>query len=736
MEVQQVQFDVAILTVIGPELEAVQRALGVQDDRDRIREKGDLFWTAKAKSKFRKRHLRVLVHCLGEPGEPATAAAASKVIERFHPSFILLCGIAAGRRDKTKIGDVAVSIKGIVDHGTSVAIDGRTEPRIWAPAPPHAVKQMFHAFRWDEAAHSHLVLAVFPNGLVPPAGQEADYQKHVTTTPALHDCAVASADILLRDAEILERLSRTVHQGIRIGEMEAAGFVKGCENRHPMVPWLVVRGVSDFGDSFKNDAFHKLASCTAASFVKLFLETGFDVQLLQPSDPKASKPQPNAVLIKAEPSAVGGEALAKLRRLSDIGWNDAGLIEEGRPQEGTEIHLDELYVPRTVEKEILDVLLRPTQNDGPRTVFVIGDAGQGKTSLLWHLAKSLGEDNTQTVFFLKATNLLLTTEVAAPSGLTVNEIETAIALAASENKGCGVVLFLDTVDLQVRDGARRDALLAFLEILTDLGCQVVASCRPQEFAILKPRKVLKVELQDYDASELSEAVRKHARWAYWDKESVDWEGQVALIQDAVAAGRPIREVCMRPLTLRMLFSLYRPNRISLEIHQFALYRAFWDLRVKQDLRAGMQTPREAAENLEKSAAAVALTCDFLTSAPVRALGRSATYRLSHKLQVALAKLIDVASHAQRETLLELVSRVHGVLGASLIHVMGSRCPEDLNPRLEGILHDASVDEFVRSMILNQRRIREALLRTQGYRWLSQALSGQFAGPSPVSVDLI
>lgn len=290
---ESLQCDVVVLTVIGPELHAVQDALDVNDLGDRIREEGDLYWRANVKSSLCTTLIRILIYCIGEAGEKAATAAATKLIERCNPAFVVLAGIAAGRRKQIKIGDVAVS-RGIVDHSAGVATEGVILRRIWAPTVPHQTKQMLQAFRCDATKHAELSSSLFDGVLAPPPGQEAEYEEHVTVRPAVHDCHVATSDVLLRDSEILEGLGAEVHQGIRVGEMEAGGVVQACQNRAFPTPWLVIRGVSDFGDKFKNNAFHKLASCAAAAYLKLFLENGFDLALvrLDIPRPEAAGPPP------------------------------------------------------------------------------------------------------------------------------------------------------------------------------------------------------------------------------------------------------------------------------------------------------------------------------------------------------------------------------------------------------------------------------------------------------------
>ena len=73
---------------------------------------------------------------------------------------------------------------------------------------------------------------------------------------------IASGEKLLRDQSKLLAV-RELHGKTEVGEMEAAGVVEAC--RRGPVPWMVIRGISDFGDEFKDDRFHTFASCAAAA---------------------------------------------------------------------------------------------------------------------------------------------------------------------------------------------------------------------------------------------------------------------------------------------------------------------------------------------------------------------------------------------------------------------------------------------------------------------------------------
>ena len=114
----------------------------------------------------------------------------------------------------------------------------------------------------------------------PPNGEEEQYKEHVALAPAKHDSAIYSSNLLLRNGEYLKQQAESIHQQIRVGEMEAAGFGTACNERPTPVPWFVVRSVSDFGDDLKSDDFHRWAAYSAASYLRVLLKYGINFSLL------------------------------------------------------------------------------------------------------------------------------------------------------------------------------------------------------------------------------------------------------------------------------------------------------------------------------------------------------------------------------------------------------------------------------------------------------------------------
>ena len=272
-------FDIGIIIVINKERKAVLNAFGINNIKDRIRSEGSIFWNGKIKSAISDSDLNVVVHCISKPGNQEATNATSKMIERFKPKAIFLVGIAAGIRDKIKIGDVVIP-RAVVDDTLKVAESSELLSRPKSSPLPHTISQMINAFDLDVDDWHQKFNGIHSNEIIVPEGLENEYSVHVANLPSVHEVAIYSSDILIKDPNLLIDAKNQLHQQIKIGEMEAAGFISACEGRGAQIPWLIVRGISDFGDELKNDDFHTLASCSAASYLFHFISSGFDIQLI------------------------------------------------------------------------------------------------------------------------------------------------------------------------------------------------------------------------------------------------------------------------------------------------------------------------------------------------------------------------------------------------------------------------------------------------------------------------
>lgn len=316
--------------------------------------------------------------------------------------------------------------------------------------------------------------------------------------------------------------------------------------------------------------------------------------------------------------------LATIRNLSRIAQNEANWIageNEYDPRIQGDIKLESVYIHRRQEEYVTRALLSG-EKSAP-IVLVKGIAGHGKTSLLWGLANSLPKVTEREIWFVKAELLTFGESRAgllAASGL----VATSQQLARS---GKPPILLLDTVDLLMHHSTDRRHTLDVLLTLQSSGVAVVLTCRVHEARLLQSAlDVSPILLGTYTEeiqaavesngeaeniaageSEMVRAVRAHAKRFYRQAEKIDIPRHVAEILEATSRRRAFHDVCVNPLTLRMLFLLYAPDEIhSREINVYQLYRDFWQRRITQDQRGGSQILDRPGEDLTRTAAAVAL----------------------------------------------------------------------------------------------------------------------------------
>ena len=277
--------EVVLLTALPVELEATLRALGIFADPSKTAF-GTNVWHTDVPSRSSARSVRVAVACLGAAGNVSAAATAAELAQAYRPRLVVMVGIAAGMRGKCRIGDVVfservvayepavllaekglgsrirTSLGRVLGLGGSVR-EGR--PEMYRLA--HAIEQDVVAYLASAdavVARLRSALAAMGVGLTSSADVTGEVRPRMAT--------IASGEKLLRDPAVLAGLRRDTHGKIQIGEMEAAGIAEACR-RHG-IDFLIVRGISDFGDREKNDDGHRLASSGAAAVAADFVQEG------------------------------------------------------------------------------------------------------------------------------------------------------------------------------------------------------------------------------------------------------------------------------------------------------------------------------------------------------------------------------------------------------------------------------------------------------------------------------
>jgi nucleoside phosphorylase len=222
-------------------------------------------------------------------GTNLAATRASRLLDRYPYLPLVMLGIAAGVPNPAKVdahprlGDVVVSDRvGVIQFDFQKQTGDKIEFR-HPPRPPHPM--LLDAVRHFEAhrvADPHawaadldslvtrlrsarpsddtdILLATDGIGTIV---HPQDPQRTLGT-PRVFVGPVASSNTLLKNAERRDLLRETF--GALAVEMEASGIADAAWQHGS--GYLIVRGISDYGDMAKNDEWHRYAAAGAALYL-------------------------------------------------------------------------------------------------------------------------------------------------------------------------------------------------------------------------------------------------------------------------------------------------------------------------------------------------------------------------------------------------------------------------------------------------------------------------------------
>lgn len=271
--VQALPPDVLVLTALDVELAAAKQAFGIAEDAEHTTtENGLHIWKTPVSKRSGKTASCVLA-CFAGAGNVDAASVTSMLLGELRPANVMMLGIAAGLRDKCALGEVVIAERVVGYEGAAFLEEGRVENRPEISRLSMRVRQDVSSYLSNRATlefrltESYRTLGIeFPDQV--EAGPVIQGVMPKTAT-------VASGEKLLRDPDKFLGM-RELHGKTEVAEMEGAGLFAACANFGK--PVLMIRGISDFGDSKKDNRFHLLAAKAAAAVTVDYIAHGMTLQ--------------------------------------------------------------------------------------------------------------------------------------------------------------------------------------------------------------------------------------------------------------------------------------------------------------------------------------------------------------------------------------------------------------------------------------------------------------------------
>lgn len=208
--------------------------------------------------------VRYAIAMVGAAGNVEAAVVMGALTEAVRPKAAVLVGMAAGVRGEVKLGDIVVGEAVLAYEFARATADG-----IVYAAKPYSVPDR----RIRDAELLPFRLANWTRNVVARAQGSPmvaewpldEVESLEDWVPSVKRGVVLAGSKLIEDASLPD-LARIVNGRARVAEMEGAGFAAACDE--VAVPWLVVRGVADYGEPERRKHWQFPATFAAAHYLR------------------------------------------------------------------------------------------------------------------------------------------------------------------------------------------------------------------------------------------------------------------------------------------------------------------------------------------------------------------------------------------------------------------------------------------------------------------------------------
>jgi nucleoside phosphorylase len=248
--------DVAILVALrDPELKQVIDASNIAWAP--VGREGIVFNVGRAK--FGDQEVTVATAAQTTMGMVSAAVLATKTIRAWRPKLLAMTGICAGVKGKVNLGDIIVAQQ-VFDYGSGKLQNDTLIPDYDPVAMDNELRNYAQHLANDSRALRSIKDAWQSSVGKPDHELKAFVGKFASGAAVVAD----------------ERRVKDIQQHMRslLGiDMEAYGVARAAQLANfPTVPFLIVKGVQDFADDFKDDRYREYAAFVSAGYLFHLLE--------------------------------------------------------------------------------------------------------------------------------------------------------------------------------------------------------------------------------------------------------------------------------------------------------------------------------------------------------------------------------------------------------------------------------------------------------------------------------
>lgn len=287
--------DIGVITVIPTEIKALLSTFNTNEKFKYQKQGNSNYLKIELPSRKANRKVLIVISFLNKgAGNTESAITTTRFLSDWYPKIMFLVGISAGIRGKTKIGDVIFPNK-VHCLTTKVYKKGeynlREEGYSWSDFISGLMKiNQISSTEFTSVCSTELAFeissALKSARTLDISGKDFDGNINIL------DGSILSDNTLIRDPSYFNGIKEKLDEKCRGADMESAGFVRACLVERSDFPWLILRGVSDFGDSDKSDVFQSLAAKSACIALRELIDKYLDIDSIN-ENPKAQIADPS-----------------------------------------------------------------------------------------------------------------------------------------------------------------------------------------------------------------------------------------------------------------------------------------------------------------------------------------------------------------------------------------------------------------------------------------------------------
>lgn len=264
-EARKYQYDLAILTAVLVELEAVKK---LADHWETVRLENDstIYW--KTEWIEGGKSCSVIMATLPQMGMVAAATVTSKIIFNFSPKYLIMPGIAAGVKNEYEFGDIIVP-KEVKDYcsGKYTTPEGEDEDALINPMKYFVPTSLSKSTKEDII---NLMANSYSKELEIIHSKWPDNRRY--RVPCIHTGDMASGDSVVQNSAIVKSMIKSHLRQADGIDMEAYGmYYAASQAIKPQPITICMKAISDFANKEKSNSHQPYAAFVSANFMKCFV---------------------------------------------------------------------------------------------------------------------------------------------------------------------------------------------------------------------------------------------------------------------------------------------------------------------------------------------------------------------------------------------------------------------------------------------------------------------------------